>query len=304
MMLLSIGAVARQTGIQIATLRKWEARYGFPVPRRTAGGQRSYQQQDVEALLKIRRRQLAGERIGKLLVAIREAAAGSPPKEESVAIPPDLVGQTLDALQKNDLELFRQRVEGARRVTRAEEFIERLAAPLTSAVGDAWLSGDLPVFAEHYFSRFLREQLGCYGRPAACGYGKPMVILANPSGERHTLGLAMLDAALQEQGVETAMLEGDLPVGELVNAAVAYGVQVVALSASLSFSPKILGGMVAQLRSNLPSHIAIWLGGMGSQKLCALPNGVQGMSSIQEAVAASKRLLGEATSAGLQEQYR
>jgi DNA-binding transcriptional MerR regulator/methylmalonyl-CoA mutase cobalamin-binding subunit len=301
MMQLSIGAVARQTGIQIATLRKWEVRYGFPVPLRTAGGQRSYQQQDVEALLEIRRRQLAGERISKLLVANREAAVETSRNDQPAVMTPDLVGQALDALKKNDLKLFRQRVEGARRAVRAEEFIERLAAPLTGAVGEAWLSGELPVFAEHYFSRFLREQLGCYSRSAAADNCQPMVLLASPSGEHHTLGLAMLEAALQEQGVETAMLEGDLPIGELVSAAVVYGVRVVALSASLSFSPKILGAMVAQLRRDLPAHISIWLGGTGSQKLCTLPSGVQGMSSIQEAIAASKLMLGECAPAGIQE---
>ena len=33
--MLSIGAVAKATGIRVETLRTWERRYGFPRPERT-----------------------------------------------------------------------------------------------------------------------------------------------------------------------------------------------------------------------------------------------------------------------------
>lgn len=300
--MLSIGAVARQTGIHIATLRKWEARYGYPVPQRSEGGQRLYRQQDVDELLEISRQIAAGERPGKLIAARREGRVAG---ESFVSSPVDaggLVGRTLDALKTNDLRRFRDLIEGARLSSRAEVFIEHLAAPLTTAVGDAWQSGDLPVFAEHYFARFLREQLGRYCPPDRAEPDEPMVLLANPSGEYHTLGLAMLDAAMQAQGIETVMLDGDLPVGELVSAAVVYRVRVVALSASLAFPPKMLLTWLASLRRDLPATIPIWIGGMGSRKLSSLPPGVVGMSNIQEAVAACKLMLGESSPSNIQEQ--
>lgn len=302
--MLSIGAVARQTGIQIATLRKWEARYGYPVPQRTEGGQRLYRQQDVDELLEIGRQLAAGERPGKIIAARREGGVAG----ESVDSPPvdaeGLVGRTLEALKKNDLRRFRDLIEGARLSSRAEVFIEHLAAPLTTAIGDAWQRGELPVFAEHYFARFLREQLGRYCPSDRAERDEPTVLLANPSGEHHTLGLAMLDAALQARGIETVMLDGDLPVGELLSAAVAYKVRVVALSASLAFPPKMLLTWLAGLRSDLPASISIWIGGMGSRKLPSLPPGVIGMSSIQEAVAACKLMLGESSPSNIQEPSR
>ena len=39
---LSIGELARQTGVPVATLRSWEERYGFPRPQRLEGGHRRY----------------------------------------------------------------------------------------------------------------------------------------------------------------------------------------------------------------------------------------------------------------------
>src|SRR4051794_9920249 len=45
--LLTIGQLAERTGVSSATLRSWEERSGFPVPVRTAGGQRRYHPAEV-----------------------------------------------------------------------------------------------------------------------------------------------------------------------------------------------------------------------------------------------------------------
>jgi MerR family transcriptional regulator, light-induced transcriptional regulator len=44
---LSISEVARRTRVPAATLRSWEDRYGFPRPRRLAGGHRRYDHGDI-----------------------------------------------------------------------------------------------------------------------------------------------------------------------------------------------------------------------------------------------------------------
>src|SRR6187402_1149831 len=45
-----IQAVAELTGVQEATLRAWERRYGVPAPQRTATGYRLYTHKDVETV--------------------------------------------------------------------------------------------------------------------------------------------------------------------------------------------------------------------------------------------------------------
>lgn len=47
---LAIRDVAARTGIAAGTIRMWEQRYGFPVPRRTANGYRRYTAEDVAVL--------------------------------------------------------------------------------------------------------------------------------------------------------------------------------------------------------------------------------------------------------------
>lgn len=47
---LSIGAISRETGIHVSTIRMWEARYGALTPVRTEGGARRYSTTDLERL--------------------------------------------------------------------------------------------------------------------------------------------------------------------------------------------------------------------------------------------------------------
>jgi DNA-binding transcriptional MerR regulator len=50
---LSIGEVARATGLSEATLRAWERRFGFPSPARGEGGQRRYAEPEIEQIERV-----------------------------------------------------------------------------------------------------------------------------------------------------------------------------------------------------------------------------------------------------------
>ena len=76
---VSIGELAELTGVAVATLRAWETRYGFPAPRRTAGGQRRYGRQEVERVARVVRAREAGLSL--------EAAIGRAGADLDVAAP-------------------------------------------------------------------------------------------------------------------------------------------------------------------------------------------------------------------------
>jgi DNA-binding transcriptional MerR regulator len=69
---LSIGELARRTGVPAATLRSWEDRYGFPRPQRQAGGHRRYGEADIALIEQILRLRESGT---SLPAAIGQAAA-------------------------------------------------------------------------------------------------------------------------------------------------------------------------------------------------------------------------------------
>ncbi|QBP74738.1 MerR family transcriptional regulator [Herbaspirillum huttiense] len=64
--LLRPGAVARQLGMAVETLRAWEHRYGITSSQHSGGGQRLYSQEDMQRLVWIKTLVDAGHRIGKL----------------------------------------------------------------------------------------------------------------------------------------------------------------------------------------------------------------------------------------------
>ena len=78
---LSIGELARRTGVPAATLRSWEDRYGFPRPQRLAGGHRRYEESDTALIGEILRLRTSGM---SLQAAIGQAAARTAEADLSV----------------------------------------------------------------------------------------------------------------------------------------------------------------------------------------------------------------------------
>lgn len=66
---LSISDLADRTGVSAATLRTWESRYGYPSPRRLAGGHRRYHDRDIDAIKDIVRRRSTGQTISAAIAA-------------------------------------------------------------------------------------------------------------------------------------------------------------------------------------------------------------------------------------------
>jgi len=104
---LSIGELARQTGVPAATLRSWEDRYGFPRPQRLAGGHRRYEKGDTALIGEILRLRASGM---SLQAAIGQAAARRAEAQLSVfaglrrrhpgLVPQDLSKATLLAITR------------------------------------------------------------------------------------------------------------------------------------------------------------------------------------------------------------
>ena len=78
---LSIGELAQRTDVPAATLRSWEDRYGFPRPRRLAGGHRRYRESDIAQIGEVLRLRASGM---SLQAAIGQAAARAADAEPSV----------------------------------------------------------------------------------------------------------------------------------------------------------------------------------------------------------------------------
>src|SRR6478735_6294916 len=105
---LNIAALARRTGVQPDTLRKWEHRYGVIRPERTPGGQRRYSELDVARVEWLQARLAEGYRIGEaaeLLGSDDLPTAPRTPDEQRAAL--------LEAVAETDVPTLERLVEHA-----------------------------------------------------------------------------------------------------------------------------------------------------------------------------------------------
>src|SRR5688572_10299378 len=158
---LSIGALARATGVPVETLRTWENRYGFPVPERLPSGHRLYPLSTVPRLQRVaealarghRARQVVSASDADLQKLLAEPRPASRVLSESAAA--DAL-QLLALVESFDSEKLTHALFSAAARMGPLAFVENVAAPLLRAVGEGWASGRLEVRHEH----FVSERLG------------------------------------------------------------------------------------------------------------------------------------------------
>jgi DNA-binding transcriptional MerR regulator len=283
--MLSIGVVARQTGIEIGTLRKWEERYGVPRPVRLKSGQRRYLNRDVENLLAVARRLATGERVGRVIREISQTIDSSKalldPQSEAKQ-EHKLIEGALDALIRHDEPALRTLLEESRSGRSMAGFIEEIAGPLTRLVGEYWACGTLPIYGEHLYSAVLDDFLMRETSRSKGAAVRPSVLLTTPAGEQHTLGLSMVNAVLGEASVASVCLHGGLPVSEIAAAVDAYQLKAVGVSATCLYPPKMLAASMKALRNALSPKVWLWFGGAGVKQVCHIPPGVMTFASMHE----------------------
>jgi DICT domain-containing protein len=76
---LSIGDLAAGSGVNEATLRMWESRYGFPAPRRLPSGHRRYAERDLDAVRAVVRARTEGLSLPGAIERARRLAADQAP---------------------------------------------------------------------------------------------------------------------------------------------------------------------------------------------------------------------------------
>jgi hypothetical protein len=307
---IGIAAVERDTGIHKETLRVWERRYGFPSPQRDAAGERLYPAEQVQRLRLVKKLLDAGHRPGRVVAASPEALAGwlqavpalvvALPDGSPVAAEQREIEACLALLRSHDVDGLRRALSQAVLRRGLAGSVTELFAPLTTRVGDLWMSGGLQVFEEHVYSESLQLVLrqaiqALPGATAGDRPGGPRVLLTTLPGESHALGLLMAEALMSLEGASCLSLGVQTPLVQLPAAAAAFKADVVALSFSGYLAPRAVQEGLAILRGQLPAGIEIWAGGSSrALRQAASPAGVRcldGLPAIAPEVARWRGLL-------------
>jgi DNA-binding transcriptional MerR regulator len=220
---LSVAAVARRLGVAPATLRSWERRYGMGPSGRTPGGHRRYTAADVAALDRMHRLTLDGvSPADAARVALHEpaTAATPPPDPEFPPHTPRRVAERARGLARAAYALDAGVVREVLLASVASDGViatwEALLVPLLRSVGDRWAATGEGVEVEHLLAEVA---IGVLARvEAAPAVPCRAVLLACADGERHSLPLHALAAALAERRVAARLLGAALPPAALAAA--------------------------------------------------------------------------------------
>jgi DNA-binding transcriptional MerR regulator/methylmalonyl-CoA mutase cobalamin-binding subunit len=274
--LFGIAAVERDTGLSKDTLRVWERRYGFPLPLRDANDERVYPTSQVEKLRLLRRLMDCGHRPGKIVpkslaeLSALAAEQGSS-QADAAAVDNELneeLAHFLQLLRTHQADALREAMTGKLMRLGIEQFVIQLAAPMSKTIGEAWARGELQIHEEHLFTEqlthllrsaidnILRRHAGPPATPV-----RPRVLLTTFPQEPHSLGLLMAETLMALGGCDCMSLGVQTPVSDIVTAAAAHKVDIVALSFSpVMNSAQVVDGLLT-LRSHLDPGIEIWAGG-------------------------------------------
>jgi DNA-binding transcriptional MerR regulator/methylmalonyl-CoA mutase cobalamin-binding subunit len=265
----SISDVERDTGVAKETLRVWERRYDFPQPLRDPNGERVYPIEQVQKLRLVKRLLDLGFRPGKViqystdeLQALTGKASGQ--GDTPAAPAPELQGY-LDLCKSHQMETLRRRLSQALLMMGLKSFVIELVAPLTTLIGEAWASGQLATFEEHLYTESLtvvmRSAIFAMPQPNHGNLSAPRILLTTLPQERHGLGLLMAEAMCVAEGAHCISLGVQTPLLDIVEAARAQRVDIIALSFSVAMNPRQALDGLAELHTRLAGCADLWAGG-------------------------------------------
>ena len=265
---LSIGAVERDTGIARDTLRIWERRYGFPEPSRNEKGERSYPEEQLRRLQRIRRLLDQGMRPGKV-VALNDADLG---RLEDELFPETQLNESIEnilsVLQTTNGTNLEAALAEIYQQQGMQNFISDTVVPLLHSVGERWAMGKIQIYEEHLLSevltRFLNSEITRIQKTAK----KPRVLLATLPGEEHTLGLLMVSAWLSSRQISVINLGGEVPLDQIVSAVEHFEADVLGVTFSGAYQYENIRTNLCELRDSIAEGVDIWTGGEGVRRLC------------------------------------
>jgi MerR family transcriptional regulator, light-induced transcriptional regulator len=296
---LSIAAVERDTGLSKDTLRVWERRYGFPAPERDAVGERAYSFAQVEKLRVVKRLMDAGHRPGRIVplpflqLQVLSQSTGDPAlRQNQTALDAADLRAHLALIRSHDV--LGLRTELTRLLSRfgVTRFVHEVVSPLSAAVGDAWLRGQMAVFEEHMVTEtlqiVLRQAIASIPPPAP-GAG-PRLLLSTFPGEPHGLGLLMAEAVFTMEACACVSLGVQTPLWDIAQAAQAYRSDIVALSFTGCMNPNTVIDGLTELRQKLPAGVRLWAGGNAPVLHRRRLDGVEPIRALSDVPAELRRL--------------
>lgn len=269
--LLSIGGLARASGVPVETLRNWERRYGFPEPVRRDSGHRRYPIDIVSKLRLINHALDLGYKPSFAVPAkeidlrsiIEDAARKGAAFLETVK--EDDVDRELSRwngyVESLDAKGFEVELRRAWLHHGAYFFITKMMVPFLREVGHRWFEKRISVAHEHFASEITMSFLAQQWRPLSQRAGRQRAVLANFEGELHCLGLHMAAVFLTLYQIEVIFLGPNTPRQDIAMAARESNVIAVVIGMAASSPIAPTAAQLSALKSEVSSKVVVAFGG-------------------------------------------
>ncbi len=217
---LRLAEAAAVLGVGDTTLKRWTEENRIACER-TLGGHRRFRRADVLKL----KAQLSGEPVPT--PAARPDVSGTREWLDETPDPaePSLVYARLLALRS--------------RCRDWAEAGDKLCSGILTEIGERWMAGKMTCAQEHAMSRSFEVALSRISHQFPVPPSAASVVLACPPGERHTLGLTLVETVLRERGLNVHFLGGDVPVKDIVETVRRFRPIALGLSASSCPRPSL-----------------------------------------------------------------
>jgi hypothetical protein len=210
-------AAAAMLGVSPNTLRSWERRFGFPEPRRTAGGHRQFELTEVEAL---RSAFEETHNVSSAIAIARERGTG-----------PATPARLKSAFTRFDDDEADRIVEESLTVRSLERTVEEVMLPSVAALDEAHDDGGET--AEYGFAwRWTAGWLAAQQRvaPPASRRESALVFDASRPVDLDSLHAQALELVLRRAGMRTLTLTATLDPNRLTHALTALDPRIVILT--------------------------------------------------------------------------
>lgn len=275
MHVFNIKAVVKQTGLNPATIRAWERRYGFPRPGRSEGGHRQYSQRDIDTLNWLIARQDEGMSISHAIELWRSyVEQGDDPLIEVMVHPepilrpsPPVAGERIEQLRQAwisacldfDRERAEQILAQAFALFAPEAVCIEILQKGLAEVGEGWYNDEVTVQQEHFASALSVQRLETLIAAAPPPTRSERIIVATAPGDYHVFSPLLLTYLLRRQGWDVIYLGADVPAAELESTIEHVQPELVVISAQLLHTAAALKEVALTLQAQ---EIMLAFGGL------------------------------------------
>lgn len=269
-----IKTIADLTGVPRNTLLAWERRYAVVEPRRLANGYRSYSEDDLRALQRVKALIDAGYKVSEAISLLR---SGEP--RATLQVHDDTPAALANQLEEALLSFNREEALKLIHTLGTWSFLRRIdgvCLPLLRRLGTGWAQGSVTIAQEHFASAFLHERLASI--LAALDYGPadgPRALLACFPDEYHELALLALGVRMALRGWRVVFLGAAVPVDTLLDTARQLDVTVVAVSLIRPREAEEVEAVARRVRRSLPASMRLVYGGSGLPEALPTVDGVE-----------------------------